>query len=368
MKLYSGLKANPKKSDLLKQVYLRQSNLRNVEFTINNIFKKLHREYGVMFGTQFKNIDATYEWMIQGQLFIAASSYPNLFYKTKVRSQQEFMEKVKQDVAMCDPLRSVYLLPSFFSSVPPSQDNFNSIATKFKQLLRLKFPPVMLWEPEKGRIVVEFNQQETQQGFTSFPVYMACKLKGLKFQFFYTDENKSRILCEGPNSPLSMNFMNFNNSQYQKIVYTDQNSAAFINIDDHWHRSSSYIMAALKTSKSSATNRLVVKHGTRLCPVSGLFTMLNLLFSPRISLRKKKNVPGFTSAVCGLGLSPISNKPIASARNLDCLFDFDILNQDIQKINTIRSHMDELLLRKNFMKENEEIEILRQVFLDDVYE
>lgn len=366
-RFYLNLKGNPDKKEILKRVFLNVSNLRDVEFTVDRIMGKLSVKYGVRIGTHFINIEAIHYWKFEAEMLIAAACYPNLYYKSKIKNQKLFMTKVNDEVLSRDPLRCVTIHPPLCAGTP-TPGNMKNIASMLQSVLETIEEPFVVWNKDSDQIVAEFQKCENNLGRAAFPVYTAMKMKCLDFHFSYQDESNSQIICGGPNSPLKMNFMNFANAQYQRMVYQDQNSLCVVNVDENYDQPTSYVLAALRISKSKSTQCIVTRDAARLEAIPGLFGILNIIYAPKVSLRRKQKIPGFTSAVCGLGLDPVTNKPIAASRNNDCLFDMNMNQQDIVTINKLRSYIDELLQYKSFMKESEEIEITRQALLCDMHE
>jgi ATP-dependent RNA helicase TDRD9 len=149
---------------------------------------------------------------------------------------------------------------------------------------------------------------------------------------------------KGPFSPLETKLRGLTQitSQNSSVANTSVNHI-LLNDEILDKKKKVYVAANITTSKSSMGTSFQV-HETSLIPqINGLSTIIAMIFSPMVQIRRDDKKKKFVSILCGLGFDLKSKESLYPQHDVAIDMDVKMSPQDIQKINSMRVNISKLL-------------------------
>ena len=129
-------------------------------------------------------------------------------------------------------------------------------------------------------------------------------------------------------------------------VRIERTSINYVLLEDEPQVKCSNLLVAFKKSLNESEytkSRRVYLSQTCLFPkIRGLVSLCLLIFSPVVELRACKKNRCYTGALCGLGIDD-SGKPLYMENDVEDVFEVDIDETDIRRINLIRDILNTML-------------------------
>ncbi|XP_052105936.1 ATP-dependent RNA helicase TDRD9-like [Mytilus californianus] len=141
----------------------------------------------------------------------------------------------------------------------------------------------------------------------------------------------------GPHNPYEMMFNSLTNVGRLRSVKTDPDSVNSVAIDnepqDHYDR----LMVSGFVGLNPAGSTMMARDTTIMPAISGLPSIISLLFCPVAELRRDRENKRYIGAICGLGVDRDQRHSLFPDHDMEITFDVEIDNKDISQINGVRS-------------------------------
>ncbi|XP_075145158.1 putative ATP-dependent RNA helicase spindle-E [Haematobia irritans] len=151
------------------------------------------------------------------------------------------------------------------------------------------------------------------------------------------------IKLRGPFSPLELNVFSAIRVGAWKTVQIDRESVNSVNIDSDPHDMYERLIVAAGFSETANGDALLARGTTKMPNMHGFSALMTMLFCPTMQIKRNKFHTKYTALLAGLGFEENTYKSLYGEHDIVHNLDVDILPDDIDLINEIRSSMDKLL-------------------------
>ncbi|XP_074032862.1 tudor domain containing 9 protein spindle E isoform X2 [Leptinotarsa decemlineata] len=153
--------------------------------------------------------------------------------------------------------------------------------------------------------------------------------------------NCKTIVLKGPFSPLEMSLYGCVESAKDKHVVVEGSSVNSVLLDSEPQDDHTRLLVAAYVSQSGESSKINLRQTTLMPNVPGLPTLLALLFCPTMKVKVTNDCTRVASVLCGLGCNQFTNKSFYPSHDLTLVCDTDLKEEEINKINTVRFHMNQ---------------------------
>ncbi|CAH3166074.1 unnamed protein product [Porites lobata] len=151
------------------------------------------------------------------------------------------------------------------------------------------------------------------------------------------DRECRKVNLRGPESPIEMSFYSITNIGRLRSVRIEQNSVNSVVLNDQPQDPHQRFLVAANLS-INATGTTVVARDTTLMPnIHGLMSIVALIFAPYTEMRADPEYCKYTGALVGLGFDPHTGKALLPDHDSELVFEVDIDQDDLIKINSLRT-------------------------------
>lgn len=147
------------------------------------------------------------------------------------------------------------------------------------------------------------------------------------------EECTTTVRLRGPNSPLEIGLSSLMKAGLGKRVNVDGNSVNSIVLDTNPEDPHDRLLVAGSVSQSPSGHHLTLRNTTMMPNIPGLTSLLCLMFTPQMELRRSSIAGRYTGALCGLGYHPTTKNSLFPDHDLSIYFDVDITMDDLQDVS-----------------------------------
>ncbi|XP_061390701.1 probable ATP-dependent RNA helicase spindle-E [Musca vetustissima] len=174
-------------------------------------------------------------------------------------------------------------------------------------------------------------------------------LRSIRPEIDMDTEPPPRELCRnvirlrGPFSPLEINIYSAIRIGTWKSVQIDRESVNYDNIDSDPFDMYERLIVASDINETSKGDSLLARSTTRMPNIHGFGALMTMLFCPAMQIKCNKMRTKYVALLAGLGHDENTYEPLYAEHDIVLNLDVDILPDDIELINQIRSMMDKIL-------------------------
>ncbi|XP_073816762.1 probable ATP-dependent RNA helicase spindle-E isoform X2 [Musca autumnalis] len=174
-------------------------------------------------------------------------------------------------------------------------------------------------------------------------------LRSIRPEIDMDTEPPPRELCKnvmrlrGPFTPLDINIYSAIRVGTWKTVQIDRDSVNNVNIDSDPFDMYERLIVASEINETHKGDSLLARSTTRMPNIHGFGALMTMLFCPTMQIKCNKTRTKYVALLAGLGYDEKTHQPLYSEHDIVLNLDVDILPDDIELINQIRSSMDEIL-------------------------
>lgn len=151
----------------------------------------------------------------------------------------------------------------------------------------------------------------------------------------------SKVKLEGPTSPIEIQLRHMINTGVSKYVVVNQTSVNSVLLDTCPDDPRGPILVAQTIQQSAKNNLFLYLHNTTVLPnTPGLSSLIVLIFTPYMELRRSPMGTYYIGALCGLGYDPSTGKSLYPEHDMQITFDIEISMADLRMINKLRHWMN----------------------------
>lgn len=144
------------------------------------------------------------------------------------------------------------------------------------------------------------------------------------------------VKLRGPYSPLEIQLASLTTAGLSKRVGIDEMSVNSVLLDTNLDDPHERLLVAASVTQNSSGHRLNLRNTTLMPNIPGLTSLLSLIFSPRIELRRNKTSTRYIGALCGLGYHPLTKYSLFPEHDLTIHFDVNITMDDLQEVSRLK--------------------------------
>ncbi|XP_021956127.1 ATP-dependent RNA helicase TDRD9 [Folsomia candida] len=171
-------------------------------------------------------------------------------------------------------------------------------------------------------------------------------------------ETGNEVSLRGPTSPLEMHFTSLCRSAHMKAVQVEGSSVNCVALDTDPFNPSSRVMIAASVGIAHRSGNILARETTIMPPVPGLLSLLTMLFAPKIEFRLDPDQTRYTGCVSGLGTDPLETNSVYPDHDMEVIFDVNIDNEDLDRINSIRTMCNTIL--RQYSGKHQNLESLQE--------
>lgn len=148
-----------------------------------------------------------------------------------------------------------------------------------------------------------------------------------------SSEYRSQVSLEGPTSPIEIQLVHMVNTGLSKFVGVNCSSVNSVLLDTYPDDPRGPIFVAQSIKRSSKNNSYLYLQNTTLLPnTPGLSSLITLIFTPYMELRRSPMGTYYIGALCGLGYDPSTGKSLYPEHDMQITFDFEISMADLRLV------------------------------------
>ncbi|XP_003705228.2 tudor domain containing 9 protein spindle E isoform X1 [Megachile rotundata] len=144
----------------------------------------------------------------------------------------------------------------------------------------------------------------------------------------------------GPFSPLEVDLIHLTVAGRNKRVNMALNSVNSALLDSNLEGDYQRLLVAGSVSQNIHGSNLTLYNTTLMPHIPGLTSLVVLMFTPFMELRRNSFGTYYVGALCGLGFDPNTRKSIFPEHDIELKFDAEITIDDLQLINRVRHWMN----------------------------
>ncbi|XP_011352602.1 probable ATP-dependent RNA helicase spindle-E isoform X2 [Ooceraea biroi] len=145
---------------------------------------------------------------------------------------------------------------------------------------------------------------------------------------------RTKLYLQGPFSPVEMQLIHPVTGSSQAIII-DNMSVNSVLLETSVGKRGGLLVAQI-INQSPETKRLTLRNTTLLPDTPGLASLIALIFTPYMELRRNVLGTSYAGAYCGLGYNYSTGESIFKEHDLEVLFDVEITMDDLRMINKLR--------------------------------
>ncbi|KAL6256192.1 hypothetical protein P5V15_012308 [Pogonomyrmex californicus] len=154
-------------------------------------------------------------------------------------------------------------------------------------------------------------------------------------------EYRSKVMLQGPFSPIEVTLTHMVIMGMSKMVTVETTSVNSVLLDTCPESPRGILLVAQEIVRNSKNETHLVLRNTTLLPnTPGLASLINLIFTPYMELRRSPLGTYYTGALCGLGYDRTTGRSLYSQHDLQVIFDVEIKMSDLRMINKLRHWMN----------------------------
>lgn len=144
---------------------------------------------------------------------------------------------------------------------------------------------------------------------------------------------RSKVILQGPYSPLEISLTHMVLKGMTKKVTVEASSVNSVLLDTCPDNPKGLFLVAQNLARSSKnTSHLILRNTTILPTTPGLSSLITLIFTPYMELRRSPLGTYYTGALCGLGYNRTTEKSLFPEHDLEILFDVEITMNDLKMV------------------------------------
>ncbi|XP_014473196.1 PREDICTED: putative ATP-dependent RNA helicase TDRD9 isoform X2 [Dinoponera quadriceps] len=144
-------------------------------------------------------------------------------------------------------------------------------------------------------------------------------------------ECRSKVTLHGPWSPLEVQLEHLTNSGTMKIVNVEAISVNSVLLNTYPDNSKGLFLVAQNIHQCvKNAQRLILQNTTLLPDTPGFASLIILMFTPYIEMRRDPLGVRYTGALCGLGYDHVTGLNLLSEHDLENVFDVEITMNDLR--------------------------------------
>ncbi|KMQ93554.1 atp-dependent rna helicase tdrd9 [Lasius niger] len=144
-------------------------------------------------------------------------------------------------------------------------------------------------------------------------------------------EYRTTVRLEGPVSPIETQLIHLVSTGTSKCVSVEATSVNSVLLDTYPDNPRGPILVAQTVSRSSKNiTQLYLRNTTLLPNTPGLASLITLIFTPYMELRRSPLGTYYTGALCGLGYNPSTGKSLFPEHDIQVIFDIEITMNDLR--------------------------------------
>ena len=151
-----------------------------------------------------------------------------------------------------------------------------------------------------------------------------------------------RLKLLGPYSPLEIDLSGAGRI-YQSKVSIDGFSVNSVMLNDDLLNFHGKFCVASEITMNQKSSHLTLRETTMMPNIPGLASLLALVFSPTVELRRNLSKSRYTSLLAGLGFNMDRQQPYYGERDAAFKIDFELTTEGIRSINQLRKKMSDML-------------------------
>ncbi|XP_024881592.1 probable ATP-dependent RNA helicase spindle-E [Temnothorax curvispinosus] len=154
-------------------------------------------------------------------------------------------------------------------------------------------------------------------------------------------EYRSKVKLQGPFSPVEVRLTHMVTKGMAKVISLESTSVNSVLLDTCPDSPKGLFLVAQNISRDSKNmSHLILRNTTLLPTTPGLASLVTLIFTPYMELRRSPMGTYYTGALCGLGYNRITEQSLFPDHDLEIIFDVEITMNDLRMINKLRHWMN----------------------------
>lgn len=146
-------------------------------------------------------------------------------------------------------------------------------------------------------------------------------------------EYRSKVILQGPFSPVETQLIHLVSTGMSKFVTVDTTSVNSVLLDTCLDNPREFLLVAQTINRSSKNIAHLILRNTTLLPnTPGLASLITLIFTPYMELRRSPLGTYYTGALCGLGYDPSTEKSLFPEHDIQIIFDIEITMNDLRMV------------------------------------
>lgn len=150
----------------------------------------------------------------------------------------------------------------------------------------------------------------------------------------------SKITLRGPFSPVEMQLIHPVNMGLSREIHIDNASVNSVLLETSVEKRGGLLVAQVISEGYHEITRLILRNTTLLPDMPGLASLIALIFTPYMELRRDTLGTRYAGALCGLGYNYLTGESIYPEHDMEIMFDVEITMVDLQMINKLRHWMN----------------------------
>ncbi|KYN01299.1 PREDICTED: putative ATP-dependent RNA helicase TDRD9 [Cyphomyrmex costatus] len=152
---------------------------------------------------------------------------------------------------------------------------------------------------------------------------------------------QSKVTLQGPLSPIEVRLVHMVTKGTTKRVNVEATSVNSVLLDTCPENPKGIFLIAQNIIRDSKSmDNLTLRNTTLLPTTPGLISLITLIFTPYMELRRSPLGTYYTGALCGLGYNRITGQSLFPDHDLEVMFDVEIAMNDLRMINKLRHWMN----------------------------
>ena len=100
---------------------------------------------------------------------------------------------------------------------------------------------------------------------------------------------------------------------------------------------------AASIAENSSKDTLIIRDVTAMPNLTGLLSLITLMFAPQVEIRRNHNCTRYTNILCGLGFDEATKKSYFAEHDAVVHLDVEMDLDDLEKLNHMRYVMSQLV-------------------------
>ncbi|XP_012057161.1 PREDICTED: probable ATP-dependent RNA helicase spindle-E [Atta cephalotes] len=154
-------------------------------------------------------------------------------------------------------------------------------------------------------------------------------------------EYQSKVTLQGPYSPIEVQLVHLVTKGLIKKVSVEATSVNSVLLDTCPENPKGIFLVAQNIIRNSKNLGQLSLRNTTLLPITpGLTSLITLIFTPYMELRRSPIGTYYIGALCGLGYNRTTEESLFPDHDLEIMFDVEITMNDLRMINKLRHWMN----------------------------